>query len=241
MEHNLEAIKAQATALLNELIEQTHFDDVINGTLCWTLWEFNANKEHLIPDHIVINSGSTRMVFWDKNHHDYIFKMNMSANDIDYNASELFIYQHACEYHVEDCFAWIAKVIDHGIFSIYAMPYCHISDTELSAECYDKSFQAYCEEMGYDSEHLTSEQREYIDSQIGGYSDTEGMLSYASEYYDEDHYRELCWFIDYFNLDDLHCGNWGFYQGQLVLTDYAGYCIDLIAYANTHHSSTCQE
>lgn len=239
MTHNINAIRAKAYDLLQELIDTTEFDQFLSGQMSFSDWLHYAKHSRmsgdrelsLIPEHIAVSCGCTRIVFWDLNTCDYVFKLNIYPNDIDYGASEVFIYNRACDEGLEECFAWTTKIIDDAKFPIYAMSYCEVDNAAMSDACYRYRFQATCEAEGYDPESLTEDEREEVENYISDYADTEGMLDFASSYYDYGVYSRLYDFLEEYQVHDLHCGNWGYYNGKLVITDYAGYQRDLVALA----------
>ena len=100
----------------------------------------------------------------------------------------------------------------------------------LSTESWDYHFKRVCEEKGYDGEHLTEEQRDEVYDAIhdAEYANTEGMLDYACHYMGEELFYKFYDFISDYKINDLHAGNWGFYNGTLVVVDYAGYEIKLM-------------
>lgn len=226
MEHDIKEITEHAEELVNELIKTACFDKFLRGCQSYMSW-YNAYEKD-IPAHIHFACGCTRVVFWDENDKDYVYKLNMYTDDIDYGKQEEFVYHKAEEANVAECFAWVHKILTLFDRSIYAMPYCHVSATELSCDSYEYHARAYCEEEGYDYDNLTDEQKDEVNEMIDGYSDGDGMVDYISTIYDSDLFHRLCAFIDSIGLNDLHCGNWGYCAGQLVAIDYAGYERDLM-------------
>lgn len=231
MEHDIEAIRNEGLELLNLLKKNAHFDLFLNGDMRYDEW-LHAFRAH-IPAFISFSSGCTRLVFWNNSARDYVFKMNIyvGQNEIDYGKQEEYIYQRACEWGVQNCFAWTAKIIEDGMRSIYAMDYCHVDGPELSAEAYELFARQYCIDEGWDYDDLTDDQREDIGCALddGEYAGTEGMLAYAEGYIDTVDLDALRSFINHYQLNDLHCGNWGFRSNQeFVIVDYAGWERELI-------------
>ena len=120
MTHNINEIREQAQDLMQELINEAGFGAFLKGNMTWHDWFGRARRNGHIPSHIRITSGCTRMVFWDEDNCDYVFKLNIYPDEIDYGASEVFIYERACDAHIEQCFAWTAKVIDDEKFPIWS-------------------------------------------------------------------------------------------------------------------------
>ena len=231
MKHNIPMIRAEALDLLAELVSKAHFDKFINDKVSFGDWLYDERDN--VPDHIGICSGCTRLVFWDKNICDYVFKINIYSNDIDYGRQEEYIYGKAEENHVEECFAWTMKIIDNGVRSIYAMEFCETDSHQLSSEAWEHEARNLCVNEGWDFDNLTDEQREQIDDWMDNsdYACTEGMLDLASDILEWNIYRSLVDFINTYSLNDLHCGNWGYRNSNhmLVITDYAGFECNLMS------------
>ena len=221
MEHNIDAIREEAEVLLYELNTKAHFEEFTSGRMTFCDWFYTYKKD--IPSFIKTSLGCTRFVFWDANKSDQVFKMNVDVNDIDYGRQEEYVYNKAVEAGVAECFAWIHKIIDNGMRSIYAMPYCIVDCYKMSSDSYEYHARQYCDGMGYDFDHLTDDQRSEVDDMVDGYSDSDGMMDYVSNSFDSDIYDLFCSFVDDIDLNDLHCGNWGYLNGQLVVVDYAGF------------------
>lgn len=221
MEHNIDAIREEAERLLYELNTKAHFEEFTSDRTTFCGWLYKYRKD--IPSFIKFASGCTRFVFWDANKSDYVFKMNIYVDDIDYGRQEEYIYNKAVEAGVAECFAWVHKIIDDGMRSIYAMPYCIVDYYKMSSDSYEYHVRQYCDEMGYDFDHLTDDQRDEVNDMVDGYSDSDGMMDYVSDRFGSGIYDLFCSFVDDIGLNDLHCGNWGYLNGQLVVIDYAGY------------------
>ena len=230
MKRDINAISKAAMDLLNDLKTSANFDAFLNGSLSYSDWCF----EHMqnVPDYIGISAGCTRLAFWDRDELDYVYKINIYTyeGEIDYTQQEAWLYERAVEERVEDCFAWVGKVIDDGMHSVYAMEFCNVDSYMLSSESWEYHAKLACEEEGYDWEHLTEEQRQEITDIVeeSEYSHTEGMLDYAHEHMDDDLFYRFCAFINKYGINDLHAGNWGFYNNHLVVVDYAGYEVKLM-------------
>lgn len=223
MKRDINAIREAAINLLKELKASANFHAFLNGTMSYSEWCFDNMK--YVPEHIGISAGCTRLAFWDRDICDYVYKVNIYDDDIDYTKQEAWVYDRAIEDHVEDCFAWVGKIIDGGMHSVYAMEFCNVDSHLLSSESWEYHAKLVCEDEGYDYEHLTEAQRDEIADLVEEteYSQTEGMLDYAHEFMDDDLFYRFCAFLNKYYINDLHVGNWGFYKERLVVVDYAGF------------------
>ena len=225
---NLNEVREKAHALFEELNQTTEdFDKLLNGQISHEKW-YRINKDR-IPENLRIESGCTRIVIWDNDECDFVYKINKYTDTIDYCAQEVAVYHKAMEYHVEDCFAWTEKLFDYCGVGIYAMEYCDVEADLLSSEAYEYAARDYCEYNGYDYDNLSDEPEEELRSAMEDceYSETSGLMELASSKMPTTLFEKFSEFVNKFELCDLHAGNWGFRNHQLVLTDYAGYCVDL--------------
>lgn len=223
MDHDIQALGFKAESLINELITAANFNDFLNGTQSYYDWLWD-NREY-IPSHIESSNGATRIVFWDKDECDYVFKINMNREDIDYGKQEAYIYQKAIDAGIEDHFAWTAKVYSCYGLDVYAMEYCSVDCDKTSSESWDYHARVICEEEGWDFDNLTSEEQEQLQCYVedAEYAQTDGMLEFARSQMTYTDFHSFYDFIDDMRLNDLHCGNWGYRGDQLILVDYAGY------------------
>lgn len=225
MEHNLYELGAKAKELMERLVNESAFEQVLNREL--TVIDWARSKEARTMPNLNWSKGASRFVFWE-NDSPYVFKWQYIIDDIDYCASEAYIYQKAAEYGIGACFAWTAKVCDYGGAAIYAMEKCKVDSIKLSDDSYDFHWKLACDNLGYDPDNLTDEQAEDVGDEMYDYNDTDGLIDFAGEFWDAIIIEDLRDFVEEYGLCDLHSGNWGYLDGRLVLTDYAGYEVDLI-------------
>ena len=218
---------------LIEIMNETDYNAYLRGEVSFYEW---FNKLERYDDELDHVSGTCRACihFYDS---DFVFKFNIYHSDIDYCASEFFIYEEAKAYEVNNHFAWITKAYDwyfndQYIMTIYAMEFCEGCNGSVSQASYSYHFRLYCEENGYDPDNLTSSQREEVCDMIDDYyGDSEGMMDMASSAMSFDEFEKFSSFIDRYNINDIHSGNWGYRGDMLILIDYAGYCRNLIELA----------
>lgn len=220
----------KAETLIEELKAAANFENFLNGDQDYYDWLWDNSKS--IPEHIGFANGATRFVFWDKDEPSYVFKINIyHHDDIDYGKQEVYIYNKAVEQGVEEHFAWAAKVYSYGANDVYAMEYCSVDCDRTSSESWEYHARAICEEENWDFDHLSDEEQEQLQCYVedSEYAQTTGMLEFARSQMSRDEFHDFYDFITDMDINDLHCGNWGYRNcDKLVLVDYAGYERDLM-------------
>lgn len=195
-------------------------------------WFYDWQCENAeLPAGVYAASGCTRMVFWEEDS-DFVYKVAIDPTECDYSKSEVFIYNHAVDEGLEEFFAWTAKAAEweteYGIVPIYVMRRCECDSDALTNSSYRYAYSEYCREEGYDEWALTDEQKDDVDNHVDWdeCGDTESILNYIYEVYGR-RASDLIDFIDRYNINDTHAGNWGTYNGALILIDYGGYGRDI--------------
>lgn len=163
-------------------------------------------------------SGCTRCVII-KEGCPYVFKIQFDFDDdIDYGRNEAWVYNKAKEAHLEQYFAWTAKIGTYGKAEVYAMEYCEVNMDKIEDESFKYHAQRYQEEYGEDYDG-------------DDYGDHEGMFEFAVSVDGADIVKVEQLLCD-LDVNDCHAGNWGYRGDLLVLTDYAGYCHKIIREEN---------
>ena len=162
------------------------------------------------------------------------------CQDIDYNDSEAYIYAEAEKCGLESHFAWMFRLPDYensyGSHHVYAMERCDVSYEDMASTAAEAS--GYHESRYFvndNGEELTEEEYDKLCSEdraefwseydeTSEWGDYEQMRYLAqSEWgYEEEH--KVDQFLEKYGVNDCHAGNWGWLDGVLKLTDYAGYC-----------------
>lgn len=225
--HDMEQIKATWNTIKKRLIEESGFEDFLRGKVNFCDWRYHQCKH--LPEGVWGAAGATRMVFGLDSDQTVVFKMLKDRDDINYNESEVFIYQRAVEAGLSQWFAWTTKVdtinYDGVITEIYAMEYCDVDGDQLENASYELAVQEYLADEGLTLEEMSNDDREnmydMIDSSECG--DSDGIQHYMFAIYDIDDMDALYSFIDDYNINDTHAGNWGYLNNHLVLVDYGGY------------------
>ena len=226
--HDFAECVSELHDLVEELVEKYEFNDVLTHKICLGEWyDKYLRLTRRQASHIYITSGCTRMVFWDDDYCDYVYKIDFDEKDRNFTADERRLYEAAIEEDVDQFFAWISPRIDVKGLGFYGMEFCEIDDEGLSNDIYKHFLPRACGdlEIEHDSQHFTDEEVDQIDEWFGSDSgDSSWVTEYMAEVFGYDEYQKLDRFIDKHHIDDLHAGNWGrTEEGKYVITDYAGY------------------
>jgi hypothetical protein len=228
MEYNKQELIERYSKYLDKMCNELHFYetfyeayDVEDAVACW-------DESYVMEDEFNcwFGNGCTRLVMGDDNC-DYVIKFQRPCDEIDYGALEVSTYEAAVAAGYADKFVWcdhlMAYEYEGDIINVYVYKYAQCSYDMISDDSYDYHFRAFCEQEGIDYKDDKSCDEWY--RKDGDYTSTRAMLEFAGNFW---HYNteQLSKFIDFLaenHVNDLHCGNWGYDNNMLVLTDYAGY------------------
>lgn len=219
--------KESAMALFNRFIEEYDFNSVIDGKDIYD-WKDAFVDSPLWKDYSVY-SGACRAVVVPRINAKYVYKIDRYRDDdeIHYCENEAHVYQEAINRGIERAFCPVLKLFtlthNENHLDIYIAPYCDI-DNKIPHDCYEYHFKKYCEDCGYDINNLTDAERDDIECSIANYyDDADGVLEFAAEEWPDELFVPVSQLIESYGINDLHSGNWGYLNGCLVITDYAGY------------------
>lgn len=224
---------ANACDMLDELINRYAFDQVLNGSIDDRDWERSLAE---YPAHIAWAAGATRFVFWNPDDCSVVYKIDKPGYDMCHR--EAFVYQCACEAHLEKFFAkteylfdYVATLVDnfseeeyHKEIGVYVCDFCDISEDNNSDEAYTLMRKDFCEDHDIEPDYMTNEQESDFQYELGDDDYNEaGMFRIATEHWGARDSIRVKDFIHFMSVNDLHCGNWGWRNGAWVIIDYAGY------------------
>lgn len=241
MRHNIEEVRNTYRWYIEDLINEgmleacdneCDFEEWINNIRCNLKYDID------------FASGCSRIVFWIASGEDayqYVFKFDYNTDD-EYCKNELTNYQHAIKEGVDDYFAWcdLFGTYSDGNTSldIYVMEYCEMAYeafSEIGTREYDDRIEnelnLIIEEEGWDrqaDEEAIDEARGSLVRSIGYYSgdDSQIIETILPYYMSYQEVERLAQFLNEYNINDCHGGNFGFIggeDGRVVLTDYAGF------------------
>lgn len=231
MEYNRQEIAERYTKYLNKMFYELDFfrpfyeaydmDDVYGA------WKRSDEME---DNNCWFANGCTRFIIGDDNC-DYIIKIQRPFDNIDYGEIECGIYQDAVAAGYADRFVWCEHLMDYEYdgaegcetIKVYVYKYAQCSYEMISDDSYDYHYRSYCDQEGLDYDNDDSREEWY--NRDGDYTSTRAMLEFAENFWHitRDELKQFVAFLDEHHVNDLHCGNWGYDDNRLVLTDYAGF------------------
>jgi len=238
MKINKTEISEKAKQIINDLVENYSFLDFISEISYknFSNWEdLNQNYSNKYE----IKNGASRFVIYEKENPNFVLKFLREYGDskfydsetktkspINYNEIETVIYEYAEKENISEFFAWSYKLFDFDfngkILPIYVMEFIDSDEDIISEDSGDYQFKLFCEEEGLDPEDEESREK-FNDNNHCCVNGTDAMLEFAENYWGEEEFNSVSSLLERANVHDLHCGNWGYRDNQLVIIDYAGY------------------
>lgn len=226
MKINKTEISEKAKQIINDLVENYSFLDFLSEISYqnFSIWE-DENPNY--SNKYQIKNGATRFVIFEKENPNFVLKfLREDDGEINYNEIETVIYEYSEKEKISEFFAWSFKLFDFDFngknLPIYVMEFVDSDEDIIYDDSNNYQFKLFCEEEGLDPEN--EESREKFDNDdnyhVGG---TDAMLEFAEDYWGEEVFNSVSSLLERANVNDLHCGNWGYRDNQLVIIDYAGY------------------
>lgn len=216
-----------AFSLVKKIMAKIEDFETFAANPCWYTFKGVCDELSLMRG-IDVFCGQTRAVFIDDDENRFVLKVQYSDNDgVDYCASEAWAYQKACDQNLGQFFAAIACVGKFENLSLYVMEKCDVDEDHtgsLSEECYYRYWLA--ENHLTDSEETKEQFYDEVDDYE--YHNSDGMLNFAETEWGYEDANRVRDFLDFYQINDCHVGNWGWRDGELVITDYAGFCVDIV-------------
>ena len=216
-----------AFSLIKKMMAKIEDFETFAAKPCWDTFKLVLDELSLVRG-VDAFYGQTRAVFVDDDEDRFVLKVQYRDNDEgDYCASEAWAYQKACDQNLGQFFAAIACVGKFENLPLYVVENCDVDEDHtgsLSEECYYRHWLA--ENNLTDSEATMEQFYDEVDGDE--YCNSDGMLNFAEiewGYEDANRVRD---FLDFYQINDCHVGNWGWRDGELVITDYAGFGVDIV-------------
>lgn len=184
---------------------------------------------------VALHTGASRLVLAPDNS-NYVLKIQYrDLDEYEYCANEARLYAEAEKAGLAEYFAWSAKILDYPMMTadgvvnreIYIMEKCKVDEEAMSSDSTQHGFRLWCADEGLDADDSDAWERFENEEDIDYYSNQEGMLDYAIEFWGVDAARNVGEFLDSYYCNDCHSGNFGYIDKRLVICDYAGYGRDL--------------
>lgn len=229
MKHNLDALRAEYTEYLDAMFDKYNFGSVLGQGLepdgAYYDWEKSEDMESEYD--VCFATGATRFVLIGPNL-DYVVKFQDPTDEYDdYGEAEVNIYNAAVVAGFGEKFAWCSKLMEYQwkefIIPIYVYEYAQCSPATISDDSYDYHYNNFCASKGYDPK--SREARSQWWREGGECSTSAGLVEYAVSVWQfcNELAEEFVAFLNRNKVNDLHSGNWGYIEGNLVLIDYAGF------------------
>lgn len=226
----IEGLLFDMHGMVDELCEFANFDEYLNGEVTFDEW-IHENRRN-IPNDINCANGMTRFVFWRTEDPIAAFKISICSS-ADYNKSEAFVYEKACEANLQEWFAWTFKLTTlefngHDI-DVYAQEYCEPDEDMLYDVIHTKQYERALADRNVSSySELSEEEQNAVDDECCFSGDSESMQEYVTDTYGLEATDNLFDFLYKMRVNDTHSGNWGFRDSNhIVLIDFGGYGLDI--------------
>ena len=225
------SVKDRLTNLVYSLAEAGFFTSLresgdANAEYALNNFQQTNGYETLVEEGIQFDAGCSKIVIYD-DYCDYVLKVATDIAD-DYCGTEARIYADAVKLGIDCCFAQCEKLMTYTEgrweWDIYMMEFCECGYDMVAEKTDNFQYRSYLAKTGKPDTRETEE--EFYDSyDTSDGQCTSGMIAYAVD----------CWrlplpkleallkLLAEYRVNDLHCGNWGYIDGQLVLVDYSGY------------------
>ena len=229
MAHNIEALRTRFMEMLTTLDVSGNLSELICAGYsapdideCLE-WDVNGGTYWA-------RSGATKVVIGDEDC-DYVIKFQPEKLNFDYCGYEAKVCAEAEKRGYGKHFAWTAYLFDYDFYydgevktiAIYVSECCDCDAYEVEARTSKHSYVSFCDVNGYIID--SDEAREAWDASDSCECDDEAIVSWACEEWGVDYDGEdtVITFLRDMKVNDLHCGNWGWCGGELVLVDYSGF------------------
>lgn len=179
-------------------------------------WATGASKICIIVGDIVFKTSFTGYAYdYDYENSDFYKETIYESWDRDYCLMEYQLYKIACDWGIEEFFAETVKVMPY----VYAQPFCKEIFSDCPKNSYLKDttpYNTFCSTI--DNLDLRS-----LRVKLG-----EEAMRYFAVAYPIDKLLKLQDFLDYYEINDLHGGNCGWFDGKLKFFDFCGYNSDTL-------------
>lgn len=190
--------------------------------LSFSAWT-NTHKYWLIDNNIFFDSGASKMVFIAHSIKNWVIKVPFlfsektstgSRSLLNACKAEAEVYEKAVENGVDKYFApmFYYKTVDGIPFYLQRKAECEID--RVTDTVYKYVSNTYKREF-FDSDE---DYEDTINFEIDTMSDEDALCAFFNGWK-----NELMDFLDEYEVNDFHAGNFGFINNEPVLIDYSGY------------------
>ena len=227
-----------------------HFSKILDKQIqehpFWAYYyAYPFSMEEVCGRNVKVVCGASRGCMIDRNY-DWVVKWNLDGVDTNYCEIEEQMYEKAVAAGVEDCFAPVYFLGTYRT-KVWTWPALSYADDDWYCDGTDEDFMTWVE-----NNELTEEDMEEVEIELplwcarkaqdafdlrSSEESEESAREYDSplveraieigaafvETYGVDMYYELSAFLNENGVNDIHYGNIGMLDGEVVLIDYAGY------------------
>ena len=221
------SLREQWKPFFDKIRQTKEFEEFTKDPWSQSFYNLCAAINKVFPDFVFdSDSGETKFVIIPENY-DVVFKFpNIPAkhgSSIDYCLVEARNYRAAVEKHLDKYFAWCDKLFDvytpNGYYPIYVMEKVNCDEQSINEELMNWFDSNYDEPDSKDEKEMI----EYEDT-LQEFSDGSSVAVdlWFESIFPDDYMRLIQFFATNF-IDDIHSGNLGYRNGEIVITDYCGY------------------
>lgn len=228
---NIDSLREQYMPVFDQIRRLPEFEEFVEYSNISTFEELCAaiRRADLLDGYG--DTGETKGVFVPYDG-EVVFKFPLLSRqkNFDYCRAEVRNYRAAEKAGVGQYFAWTDKLFDvyseHGYYPIYVMVQVDCDEEAITSMivdtfCENNRNPEDCDEDEEVDENDIIDYEERYNSACSG--STEGVDEWFSYYLDCREYAKLYNFFCANDIDDIHSGNLGFYDGSVVIIDYSGY------------------
>lgn len=172
--------------------------------------------------------GETKVVLWEDTL-PYVLKIpctySKNCLDTDFCKKEVENYNAACDEDVDDKFAAIDFLFNFRNYPIYIMEKAECDADRIYDSAYSSALRNHLGDENVDE--MTLDEREELEEGFSCDFDSwdsedqmDSLLYDIWDYEEVDRFKNFC--IDH-EINDLHCGNYGYINNKLVAVDYSGF------------------
>jgi len=223
MRRSIEELRKEYEPMVKELMEVCHFSDFLDNFNQNTYYDWCDEYGSDAADQYGYTStcGETKAVFWNEDDCEYVIKFPFIAyENFDYCKAEVRNYREACKAGLAKRFAWCDKLMDYNGFPIYIMEFCDCDDYGFQDEITDMYIS---HEKSYRAEHPDDEYEEDPEDMCYDTSTDDAVWDFLEDVYPSDEINALAAFCVSNYISDVHSGNIGRKNGEIVIVDYSGF------------------
>lgn len=227
---NIDSLRERYMPIFDQIRKLPEFEEFVKNS---DINNFNAlwqaiRKVNLLDCYY--DTGETKGVIIP-NDNDVVFKFPLltRCKNFDYCRAEVRNYRAAKKAEVDQYFAWTDKLFDvysnSGYYPIYVMAQVDCDDEAITGMMVETFCENNTNPEDEDVDEVDEDSQEDYEERYNNAcsGSTEGVDEWLRYYLSYPEYSKLDKFLLMNDIDDIHSGNLGFYNGSVVIIDYSGY------------------